>query len=156
MLIKIVTCLLVIGTRTRSKRNFFECCPFRTAFVSAVVTGQIARGVPSHIYQGWNVFEIRRCVWVKFGRYRVVPVAFTAAVTFGLHAVRAVGVWFTTTDTLPYLLHGITKQDLLDGVVIEIAQHVGITCAAGLDITAWIDVQATPRGRTVKIVHAVI
>ena len=59
-------------------------------------------------------------------------------------------------QSLTYLLHDWTMQDLFNGVLIEIAQHVGITGTTGFYITSGIDVQAPPGSCTVKIVHALL
>jgi hypothetical protein len=47
-------------------------------------------------------------------------------------------------------------KNFRNGVVVEIAQHVGITCTAGFYITSWIDMQSTPGCCAKEIAHAVI
>jgi hypothetical protein len=52
-------------------------------------------------------------------------------------------------------LHAIIIQDLVYGIRVEIAQHIGITSTTGFDIALRIDMQAAPWGSTIKIRHAV-
>jgi hypothetical protein len=52
-------------------------------------------------------------------------------------------------------LHGGVVEYLFNCVGVKVAQHVGIASTTGFDIALWIDMQATPGGRTVKIAHVV-
>jgi hypothetical protein len=47
-------------------------------------------------------------------------------------------------------------QDFFNGIVVEIAQHVGITCTTGFNIATRIDMQTTPGCCAKEIAHAVI
>jgi hypothetical protein len=49
----------------------------------------------------------------------------------------------------------IAVEYLINGLRVEIAQHVGVASTAGFDITSGIDMQAAPRGCTVEIAHTV-
>jgi hypothetical protein len=42
---------------------------------------------------------------------------------------------------------------LFNAVAIEVAQHVGVTSTASFNITTGIDMQASPRSRTIEIAH---
>lgn len=87
----------------------------------------------------------------------VVPVSFTTTVSFGLDAVAT--VVFVQATRL-YGLADVTQdwslQDGLHAGCVEIAQHVGISGTAGLDITAEVDVQPPPGSRTISWGHTVI
>ena len=54
-----------------------------------------------------------------------------------------------------YFNHLIAVEYLINGLRVEIAQHVGVASTAGFDITTGIDMQASPRGGTVEIAHTV-
>ena len=62
---------------------------------------------------------------------------------------------FALGQTGAYLCHEIGVKDLLNGLSVEVAQHVGIAGTAGFDITTGIDMQATPGCGTIKIAHLV-
>jgi hypothetical protein len=47
-------------------------------------------------------------------------------------------------------------QHLFYGLVMEIAQHVGVTRTTGFDITSGIDMQAPPGSCTIEIAHALL
>jgi hypothetical protein len=86
------------------------------------------------------VFKIPGLAGIKIWIYVVVPISLTATIAFGLHTVVAVAIMRAALpQSLAYLLHDRTMQDLFNGVLIEIAQHVGITGTAGFDITSGID-----------------
>ncbi len=54
-----------------------------------------------------------------------------------------------------YFNHLIAVEYLINGLRVEIAQHVGVASTAGFDITSGIDMQAAPGGSTVKVAHTV-
>jgi hypothetical protein len=65
-------------------------------------------------------------------------------------------MWFAAAYALANFLHDRAVKNFLNGVVVEIAQHVGITCTTGFDIATRIDMQTTPGCCAKEIVHAVI
>jgi hypothetical protein len=92
---------------------------------------------------------------IKFGTYIIVPVSFTAAISFSLHTVVAIGVRFARTYALSYFLHNRTVQNFFNGACVKIAQHIRIAGTASFNITTGIYVQASPRGGAMKCVfHA--
>ena len=59
-------------------------------------------------------------------------------------------------DGPAYVAQAVALQDVMHGVMIEIAQHGGITCAAGFHITTEVDVQSAPGRCTVFGFHRLI
>ncbi len=47
-------------------------------------------------------------------------------------------------------------QHLFYALVIEIAQHVGVAGTTGFNVTAGIDMQASPGSRTKYLIHALL
>jgi hypothetical protein len=67
--------------------------------------------------------------------------ALAASIALGFDAVVTIlGMQYTFLYSFAYVSERLTLQDILYAVMIEIAQHVGISCTAGLDIAAEIDV----------------
>jgi hypothetical protein len=64
-------------------------------------------------------------------------------------------MWLSLTYVLTYFLHHRAMQDFLNAMGVKIAQHVGIACTAGFDITTGVDMQPTPWGCAKEIGHAV-
>ena len=62
----------------------------------------------------------------------------------------------TGLDGPAYVAQAVTLQDVMHGVMIEIAQHVGITCTAGFHITTEVDMQSAPGRGTVFGFHPTI
>ena len=62
---------------------------------------------------------------------------------------------FALGQTSAYLCHEIAVKDLLNGLCVEVAQHVGVASTTGFNITTGIDMQASPRGGTKEITHPV-
>jgi hypothetical protein len=66
-------------------------------------------------------------------------------------------VWLTFGQTGAYLCHEIAIKYLLNGLGIEVAQHVGVASTAGFYIASGIDMQATPGGcAKERIIHIIL
>jgi hypothetical protein len=75
---------------------------------------------------------------IKLGTYIIVPVSLTAAISFSLHTVVAIGMRLSGPYTLSYFLHNRTVQNFFNGAGVEIAQHVWITSTASFNIATGI------------------
>lgn len=64
-------------------------------------------------------------------------------------------MWLAMSQTLTNFSHEITVEYLLNGLTVQISQHVGIASTASFDVAARVDMQAAPGCSTIEFAHVV-
>jgi hypothetical protein len=141
VLLDIFTNLLVIRTCAAAIAFTFYRGPATAAIRTAIVATEITSDIPSYINDAGQMIIWRSRFDIKILIYVIVPMALTAPIALGFDAVVAIlGMQYTFLYSFSYISESLPLQDILYAVMIEIAQHVGISGTAGLDIAAEIDV----------------
>jgi hypothetical protein len=77
---------------------------------------------------------------IKIGIHVVVPLPFrVCSKAFSLNTIGTIVVRLTLCQTGTYFCHEIAVQYLLNGLAVQIAQHVGIAGTTSFDIATWVN-----------------
>lgn len=142
VMLKEITDLIIVGPQPILYWcSLFDTLPLAAAIGSAVVAAEIAGGVPAYVYDGRIKSSDVSRGHIKVLIHIIVPVSFAAPILFGLDTIGTVLLMQSSRLYGPaYVSQPFAQNYVLDIVIIEAAQHVGITSTTGLDVAAEIDV----------------